>query len=139
LQNVVERAVIVSRGPILNVPLCELKPDIVPMPPTGVSENLRNLLSETERTEILRALEASNWVVSGPNGAAARLGVKRTTLQIRMKRLGIRVLRTPVDEPESGQFVGSPSPYRRVLNWPGSTASSANPHVGFRIPQPASA
>jgi hypothetical protein len=109
------------------------------MPPTGVGENLRDVLSETERTQILRALEASNWVVSGPTGAAVRLGIKRTTLQMRMKRLGIRLLRTPVDKATSGQFVRSPSPYGRVLNWPGTTASSANPHTGFRIPQPASA
>lgn len=115
LQNVIERAVIVSRGPILDMPLCELRADVIAKPPTRTSGNLREVLSETERNQILRALEASNWVVAGPNGAAARLGVKRSTLQIRMKRLGIRLLRTPVDERETR---------RRVLRWPGDAASS---------------
>jgi transcriptional regulator with GAF, ATPase, and Fis domain len=55
-------------------------------------------LDETERNQILRALEDANGVVAGPNGAAARLGVKRSTLQLRMQRLGIRLSRTAVDE-----------------------------------------
>ena len=46
-------------------------------------------LQEAERDHIRRVLEKSNWVVGGPNGAAARLGMKRTTLQSKMKKLGI--------------------------------------------------
>jgi formate hydrogenlyase transcriptional activator len=52
------------------------------------------MLDETERTQILRALEAADWVISGKEGAAARLGMKRSTLQLRMQKLGIRVSRT---------------------------------------------
>ena len=54
-------------------------------------ENLDELLDETERAQILHALETSNGVIGGPNGAAARLGLKRSTLQLRMQRLGIRL------------------------------------------------
>ena len=56
------------------------------------------MLDETQRTQILRALEQANWVISGPNGAAARLGMKRSTLQLRMQKLGIRVSRTALHE-----------------------------------------
>jgi formate hydrogenlyase transcriptional activator len=105
LQNVIERAVIISRGPVLNVGLTELAPDmaststpVVPTAKSAVHESLQNMLQETERNQILRALEEANGVVAGPNGAAARLGVKRTTLQIKMQRLGIRISRTAVDD-----------------------------------------
>jgi formate hydrogenlyase transcriptional activator len=104
LQNVIERAVIISRGPVLNVALTELAPDmaststpVVPTAKSAAHESLQNMLQETERNQILRALEEANGVVAGPNGAAARLGVKRTTLQIKMQRLGIRISRTAVD------------------------------------------
>ena len=60
----------------------------------AAGENLRDMLSEAERQQILNALEQSNWLVAGPNGAAARLGMKRSTLQFRMRRLGIRISRT---------------------------------------------
>jgi formate hydrogenlyase transcriptional activator len=50
---------------------------------------LQNLLEETERQQILQALKQSKWVVAGPNGAAARLGMNRSTLQVRMRKLGI--------------------------------------------------
>jgi len=82
LENLIERAVIVSPGPILRVPLGELK---VPAEPAVENVTLR----EAEREHILRALEATNWVLAGPRGAAARLGVKRTTLQSRMRKLGV--------------------------------------------------
>ena len=57
-----------------------------------------SMLEETQRNQILRALEDANGVVAGPKGAAARLGVKRSTLQLRMQRLGIRLSRTAVDD-----------------------------------------
>jgi formate hydrogenlyase transcriptional activator len=105
LQNVIGRAVIISRGPVLNVALTELTPDVtstsVPVVTTAKSashESLQEMLEETERNQILRALEEANGVVAGPKGAAARLGVKRSTLQLRIQRLGIRLLRTAVDE-----------------------------------------
>jgi formate hydrogenlyase transcriptional activator len=105
LQNVIERAVIISRGPVLNVILTELAPDmaststpVVPTAKSAAHESLQSMLQETERNQILRALEEANGVVAGPNGAAARLGVKRTTLQIKMQKLGIRISRTAVDD-----------------------------------------
>jgi len=56
------------------------------------------MLEETERNQILRALKVANGIVAGPNGAAARLGVKRSTLQLRMQKLGIRLSRTADDD-----------------------------------------
>ena len=104
LQNVIERAVIISRGPVLNVALAELTSDVssisAPVVTTAKSaprERLQEILQETERNQILSALEEANGVVAGPNGAAARLGLKRTTLQLKMQKLGIRISRTAFD------------------------------------------
>jgi formate hydrogenlyase transcriptional activator len=101
LQNVIERAVIISKGPVLNVALGELQGDKIrnasQTAPIGTPVDLGSLqsvLEETERTHILGALEASNGLITGPNGAAARLGIKRSTLQLRMQKLGIRRART---------------------------------------------
>jgi formate hydrogenlyase transcriptional activator len=96
LQNVIERAVIVSRGPVLTVPLAELLGEVTDKPTTAEPETLQGMLDATERTQILHALKEANWVISGENGAAARLGMKRSTLQLRMQKLGIRVSRTAV-------------------------------------------
>jgi len=82
LENLIERAVIVSPGPVLRVPLSELK---APSEPVGDNLTLR----AAERDHILKALEATNWVLAGPRGAAARLGMKRTTLQSKMRKLGV--------------------------------------------------
>jgi formate hydrogenlyase transcriptional activator len=84
LQNIIERAVILSPGPVLQVPLADLKP-----PATGVSPQNHDTLEEAERKHILAVLEETKWVLSGPNGAAVRLGMKRSTLQFRMRKLGI--------------------------------------------------
>jgi Bacterial regulatory protein, Fis family len=89
LQNLVERAVILSTGPILKVPLNDLQ-----APPAPAAARRIPTLQEAERRHILEALDASNWVISGPNGAAASLGLKRSTLQARMDKLGIRRART---------------------------------------------
>ena len=86
LANLIERAIILSPGRTLQVPLDELKPR---HPPDAKQENDDTTLHGAERAHILRALEETNWVLGGPNGAAARLGMKRTTLQYRMQRLGI--------------------------------------------------
>ena len=83
LENLIERAVIVSPGPVLRVPLTEMK--LAPEPVGANSLTLRG----AEREHILRALEATNWVLAGPRGAAARLGMKRTTLQSKMRKLGV--------------------------------------------------
>ena len=85
LQNLIERAVILSAGPVLNVPLAGLHTQ-----PTAAATNKRETLDEVERRKILEVLDATGWVVSGPRGAARLLGLKRSTLQFRMDRLGIR-------------------------------------------------
>ena len=74
---------ILSPGPALGVPLGELK--AAPEP----SGSQIATLEAAEREHILRALNDTHWVVGGPRGAAARLGMKRTTLQSRMLKLGI--------------------------------------------------
>jgi formate hydrogenlyase transcriptional activator len=116
LQNVVERSVIITKGPTLSVALDELKPDDR-LKTNQSCEALQEVLAETERTQILRALEKSNWIIAGPNGAAVRLGMKRTTLQTRMQKLGIRLLRTPVRQ---SQRLPSVISHRdgQVLEWP---------------------
>jgi formate hydrogenlyase transcriptional activator len=97
LQNVIERAVIVSTGSVLNVSTANLKPRN--HPPSGHEKigelqiadlrNARRAVDESERQQILVILEATHWTVAGPNGAASRLGLKRSTLQYRMRKLGI--------------------------------------------------
>jgi formate hydrogenlyase transcriptional activator len=95
LQNVIERAVIISAGPALSVDVSDLNfPKAGPpvaKPASAKSTNgvLYSVLEETERQQILHALQKSNWVVAGPNGAAALLGMNRSTLQVRMHKLGI--------------------------------------------------
>jgi formate hydrogenlyase transcriptional activator len=97
LQNFIERAVILSPHTVLRAPVSELEPFSVHkrsnLPMTG--------LEEVERDHILRALDASNWVVGGRNGAAARLGMQRTTLTYRMRKLRISrpTPRVPVGNP----------------------------------------
>ncbi|MGA7624891.1 MAG: sigma 54-interacting transcriptional regulator [Candidatus Acidiferrales bacterium] len=86
LQNFIERAVILSPHSVLRAPVGELEP-FYTRQQRGVA---MSGLAEMERDHIVRALEASNWVVAGPNGAAERLGMKRTSLVYRMQKLGIR-------------------------------------------------
>jgi formate hydrogenlyase transcriptional activator len=96
LQNVIERAVIVSTGPVLDLDLAELKfpkathpEEKAATPKSPTNGVLHGVLMETERQQILQALKQSNWIVAGPNGAAARLGMNRSTLQVRIRKLGI--------------------------------------------------
>ena len=84
LENLMERAVILSPGSVLRVPLAELQGR------EDVSPAATATLEQIEREHILQALRATHWRLSGSGGAAARLGIKRTTLQSRMKKLGIR-------------------------------------------------
>lgn len=86
LQNVIERAVILSKGPVLKVSIAD--PKSKSSDPNG-HINGTATLEEIERKHILSVLEQSNWVFAGPNGAAAKLGIKRPTLQFRMQKLGI--------------------------------------------------
>jgi len=83
LQNFVERSVILSPGNVLRPPLANLKTAAATESPEAIT------LEEAERNHIRKILEYTRWVVSGPNGAAARLGIKRSTLYFRMQRLGI--------------------------------------------------
>lgn len=85
LQNFVERAVILSPHSVLRAPISELEPISF----HKESNQPMSGLAEVERDHILRALEASNWVVGGCNGAAERLGMKRTSLLYRMRKLRI--------------------------------------------------
>jgi formate hydrogenlyase transcriptional activator len=108
LQNMIERAVIISTGPVLSLDVADLK-----LAPASSSQQkapqdkasqagaaaaasdsktdgaLRDVLHQTERQKILEALERCNWVVAGPKGAAAQLGTKRSTLQQKIHKLGI--------------------------------------------------
>jgi formate hydrogenlyase transcriptional activator len=89
LQNLIERAVIRSPGDELQVPLDDLDDDA-----EIESGGDGGTLEEAERVHILATLRKTGWVVSGRRGAAARLGINRSTLQFRMKKLGI--MRPPV-------------------------------------------
>jgi formate hydrogenlyase transcriptional activator len=86
LQNVIERAVILAKGSTLKISLTDLRSKS--SDPNG-HINGAATLEEIERRHILSVLEQSNWVFAGPNGAAAKLGMKRPTLQFRMQKLGI--------------------------------------------------
>jgi formate hydrogenlyase transcriptional activator len=87
LQNVIERAVILSTGPDLVLPLQDVRPKTRQ---ATASQALVTTLHEAEREAILRALRESGGVIGGPTGAAARLGLRRTTLHSKMHRLGIQ-------------------------------------------------
>jgi formate hydrogenlyase transcriptional activator len=83
LQNFIERSVILTSGKVLNPPLKSLQS-------AAEAESLGPItLEDAERDHILKTLEQTRWVVAGPSGAAARLGMKRSTLYFRMQKLGI--------------------------------------------------
>jgi formate hydrogenlyase transcriptional activator len=83
LQNFIERSVILTSGNVLHPPLTSLKS-------AAAAESIGAVtLEDAEREHILKILEQTRWMVSGPNGAAARLGIKRSTLYFRMQKLGI--------------------------------------------------
>ncbi len=103
LENFIERAVLLSPGKELRVTISELKPVAVAADAgadsSSSSASLTSstsantpiaTLEDTERQHILRALRQTEWRIAGPKGAAAILGMKRTTLQARMRKLGIR-------------------------------------------------
>jgi formate hydrogenlyase transcriptional activator len=83
LENLVERSVILTQGTDLHVPISELQAANRLVDTPAVT------LEEAEREQILRVLHETRWVIGGPGGAAARLGLKRTTLQSKMQKLGI--------------------------------------------------
>jgi formate hydrogenlyase transcriptional activator len=83
LQNFIERSAILTSGNVLHPPLASLQRAVETEPSEPTT------LEEAERSHIRKILEQARWVVSGPNGAAARLGIKRSTLYFRMQKLGI--------------------------------------------------
>jgi formate hydrogenlyase transcriptional activator len=86
MQNVIERAVILSPGPLLDVLPGDLQSAVTQ---AEVPASAAITLADAEREHILDAFRETGWVLSGPRGAAARLGVKRGTLQNKMRKLGI--------------------------------------------------
>ena len=102
LQNLVERAVILSNDGVLPNPLTAAEIHSVAAPTDATT------LRESERTLILRTLEAVGWVIGGPKGAAARLGLKRPTLIHKMNRLGI--FRPPPDITRPSDPSAAPAP-----------------------------
>jgi formate hydrogenlyase transcriptional activator len=100
LENLIERAVLLSPGKELRIPISELKPpalsangnvsaDLALFSPSPTPVPITTM-EEAERQHILRALRQTEWRIAGPKGAAAILGMKRTTLQARMRKLGVR-------------------------------------------------
>ncbi len=87
LQNFIEHGVIVSAGPVFDPPLSQLR-----IQKTSVPKNSKTLEDAT-RDHVLQTLEETRWVVGGRHGAAARLGIARTTLIAKMRRLGIELSR----------------------------------------------
>jgi formate hydrogenlyase transcriptional activator len=83
LENFIERAVILTKASVLYLPLAELRASSTELPPAP------DTLEDAEREHILRILRDTDWTVGGPRGAAARLGMKRTTLQSKMRKLNI--------------------------------------------------
>src|SRR5579871_1087736 len=101
LQNAIERAVLFSPGPVLRLPL-DLKPAV-----KHNSESAARTLADADREHILETLQQTNWLIGGQGGAADRLGLPRTTLIYKMRKLGIEPRRQhrsrPVQkEPETG-------------------------------------
>jgi formate hydrogenlyase transcriptional activator len=90
LQNLIERALILSEDGVLPNPLLTAGTQRISVSPSPTT------LVDSERAMILRTLEAAGWVIGGRNGAAVRLGVKRTTLLYKMQRHGI-ARPSPVD------------------------------------------
>jgi formate hydrogenlyase transcriptional activator len=89
LQNLVERAVILSRGGVLPNPLQKRQPRPIILSSSLRSSSLSTTWQDSDRALIVETLEQAGWVVGGLRGAAAKLGLKRTTLLAKMRRLGI--------------------------------------------------
>ena len=92
LENFIERSVILTQGSVLVSPLSELEPGAVE------ESHVDETLEGAERAHILRALQESHGQIGGLRGAAMRLGLKRTTLQSKLKHLGINPRVPPVTD-----------------------------------------
>jgi formate hydrogenlyase transcriptional activator len=97
LQNLVERAVILSRDGVLPNPLHKKQPEPI-IPSLDHTQSFQSSMTEAGRALIVESLEQAGWIVGGPHGAAAKLGLKRTTLLQKMRRLGIS---RPISQRES--------------------------------------
>jgi formate hydrogenlyase transcriptional activator len=93
LQNFIERAVLFSPGSVLRLPL-DLKQAVQPR-----SESASRTLADADREHILETLEQTAWLIGGQDGAANRLGLPRTTLIYKMRKLGIEARRSPRARP----------------------------------------
>jgi formate hydrogenlyase transcriptional activator len=89
LENLIERSVILTNGPALQVPLAELQGGMSQSAPVAPIATAPMRLDQTEREHIIKVMRETRGVLAGPNGAACRLGLKRTTLQYKLKKLGI--------------------------------------------------
>ncbi len=85
LENIIERAVILSPGSVLRISNHDLSTRTV----SGKNADRPQTIEEVERNDILKTLKETRWILSGPSGAAARLGLNRSTLYFQMKKLGI--------------------------------------------------
>jgi transcriptional regulator with GAF, ATPase, and Fis domain len=111
LQNLVERAVILSRDGVLPNPLHKRRREVMPLIqhrfpacPSAMT------LEDSDHALIVETLEQAGWIVGGPQGAAAKLGLKRTTLLARMRRLGIS---RPIHQEETDVLALAPADIRR--------------------------
>jgi formate hydrogenlyase transcriptional activator len=93
LQNFIERAVLYSPGSVLRLPL-DLKQTVKPS-----SESVSRTLADADREHILETLKQTDWLIGGQDGAANRLGLPRTTLIYKMRKLGIEIRRSPRTRP----------------------------------------
>jgi formate hydrogenlyase transcriptional activator len=124
LEHFIERAVILSREPELQPPLAELPSHTPSSSAVARAATPAVTLRDVEREHILRTLEETHWVMGGSAGAAARLGLKRTTLQALVKRLGI-------DRPRSCRHVGT---CRSVGSSSSSLVSRSHAGIGRTLP-----
>src|SRR6202043_2013013 len=111
LRNLVERAVILSRDGVLPNPLHKKQTELM-IPSLHRTRTFHSsmTLEDSESALILETLEQAGWVVGGPRGAAAKLGLKRTTLLAKMRRLGIS---RPIPQDETEVFALAPAAIRR--------------------------
>jgi transcriptional regulator with GAF, ATPase, and Fis domain len=111
LQNLVERAVIVSRDGVLPNPLHKKQTELMipSLHRTGTFPSSMTL-EDSDRALIVETLEQAGWIVGGPRGAAAKLGLKRTTLLAKMRRMGIS---RPIHQEDTDVLALAPAGIRR--------------------------
>jgi formate hydrogenlyase transcriptional activator len=111
LQNLVERAVILSRDGVLPNPLHKRQTGVMPLTQHGFTTCASSMtLEDSDHALIVRTLEQAGWIVGGPRGAAAKLGLKRTTLLAKMRRLGIS---RPIHEEDTDVLALAPTGIQR--------------------------